>query len=130
MRTLSAILALLVVLAAPSCFISRSAINEPLERTAIARLVPGQTTAAEAVALLGAPSDVIQLGHRSAYRYDSSLQKRAGFTVIVVTFLNEDTRTDRLWLFFDEKDVLTHAGSTLQSADTRYAMPWQEIHGG
>jgi hypothetical protein len=124
-----ATLALLCALAAPACFISRTAVNVPLKRGSIEQLVPGQTTAVEAVALLGAPSEVIQLGNRSAYRYDASVQKRAGFSIIVLSFLNEDTRADRLWLFFDAKDVLTHAGSTLQSADPRYAMPWQDIHG-
>jgi len=122
----SLILALLLL---PSCFVSRSMINEPLRKAEIDRLVPGTTTAAEVTAILGAPNEVIQLGSRTAYRYDFSEQKRAGFTLIVVTVLNEDLRTDRVWLFFDKDDLLTHMGSTLQAADTRYAMPWVDIHG-
>ncbi len=54
--------------------------------------------------------------------------KRAGFSIIILSFLNEDTRADRAWLFFDAKDVLTHAGSTLQSKNATYAMPWVDVH--
>lgn len=124
-----AILLLLPALLAPACFISRTSVNEPLRSAAVEGFVPGQTTAKEVVEKLGAPAEVVQLGTRTAYRYDFSVQKRAGFTIIVVSFLNEDTRSDRIWLFFDAKDVLTHSGTTLQAADTRYEMPWIDIHG-
>lgn len=118
-----------LVMLAPACFISRTTVNEPLRRAELDRLVPGQSTAKEVVEILGAPNDVVQLGSRTAYRYDFSIQKRAGFTIIVVSFLNEDTRADRAWLFFDAENVLTHAGSALEAEDVSYAMPWQEIHG-
>jgi hypothetical protein len=119
----------ILVLLAPACFVARSTVNEPLRKAEIDRLVPGQTKAKEVVAILGAPNEVVQLGSRTAYRYDFSVQKRAGFTIIIVSFFNDDTRTDRVWLFFDKDDVLTHAGSTLQAKDASYAMPWQDVHG-
>jgi hypothetical protein len=71
--------------------------------------VPGETTAKDVVEALGAPNEVVQLGTRSAYRYDFTVEKTAGFTLIIITFLNDDTRADRAWLFFDKDDVLTHA---------------------
>ncbi len=117
------------VLLVPSCFISRTTMNEPIRRGEIDRFVPGQTTALEVVAALGAPAEVVQLGTRTAYRYDFTVQKRAGFSIIILSFLNEDTCADRVWLFFDAKDVLTHAGATLQATDARYEMPWQNAHG-
>jgi outer membrane protein assembly factor BamE (lipoprotein component of BamABCDE complex) len=120
----------LVACLAPSCFISRSTVNESLSRQALERLVLGQTTAKEVVETLGAPAEVVQLGNRTAYRYDFTVRKSAGFSIIILTFLNDDTCSDRAWLFFDSKDVLTHAGSTLQAADTRFEMPWQTPHKG
>jgi hypothetical protein len=126
-RTLP-ILVLLLALLSPACFISRTTVNAPVHGDVVASFVPGQTTAKEAVDKLGAPAEVVQLGSRTAYRYDFTVEKRAGFSLIVVSLLNDDTRADRVWLFFDAKDVLTHAGTTLQAADTRYAMPWQKIH--
>lgn len=109
---------------------SRDTVNAPLIEQKIGALVPHHTTSKEVVASLGAPNEVVQLGVNSAYRYDFTTTKRAGFTIIIVTFLNEDTRQDRAWLFFDAAGVLTHVGSTLQAADTEYVMPWMESHGG
>lgn len=112
-----------------SCFMSRAVTNVPLERAKFEQLRPGTTTAKEVVELLGAPTEVIQLGSRSAYRYDFTNLKREGFTVILFTCLNEDTRADRAWLFFDAKDVLTHVGSTFEGNQARYALPWDDVHG-
>ena len=43
---------------------------------------------------------------------------------------NQDTRADRAWLFFDENQLLTHLGSTLEGEEPEYAMPWQDVHDG
>ena len=45
-----------------------------------------------------------------------------------MTLVNQDTRADRAWLFFDEAGVLQYAGRTLQAENAEYAMPWQDIH--
>ncbi len=113
----------------PACFMSKGSLNQPLRAHAVEGFVPGTTTASDVTARLGAPNEVIQLGQRTAYRYDFTNTKRAGFTLIVVTFLNEDTRSDRIWLFFDAKDVLTHAGATFEGDETEYSMPWDDTEG-
>ena len=113
----------------PGCFIARTTVNTPLRHAELAAFEPGKTTAKDVVEKLGAPNEVVQLGTRSAYRYDFSVLKRGGFTIIVLTLLNDDTHTDRVWLFFDSKDVLTHSGATLQSTYAEYAMPWQDLDG-
>lgn len=110
-----------------SCFISRDRANEPLKKEQIDSLTVGTSTATDVVNTLGAPTEVVQLGKRSAWRYDFTTTKTSGFTLIVVTFMNEDRRSDRCWLFFDEGDTLRHVGTTLDAADTQYAMPWQEV---
>ncbi len=94
----------------------------------IKQLVPGQTTAREVVEKLGGPNEVVQLGRRTAYRYDSSTSKSALFSLLLVTFANQDTRQDRLWVFFDEDNNLTHFGATYGSHRTQYAMPWEDVH--
>lgn len=130
MRTSTTLTGLALLLALlPGCFLARNTVNEPIAAAAVAELVPGQSRAADATRLLGAPSEVVQLGRRTAYRYDFQTTKRAGFTLIVVTMFNDDTHADRVWLFFDEEDVLTHVGSTLEAVQARYAMPWQKVHG-
>ncbi len=120
---------LLVLLAlAPACFISRTSVNDPLTPASLEGLQPGTTTAAEVLELLGAPVEVVQLGHRTAYRFDAETTKRAGLWLVVVGFMNDDTRSDRVWVFFNQDDVLTHVGATFNARDPKYAMPWQNIH--
>ena len=117
-----------VVFLLPGCFVSRTLVNEPIEPASVGQLVPGTTTADEVLALLGAPTDVIQLGKRSAWRYDHLVSKTAGLWLILVGVLNVDTQSDRVWLFFDENDVLKHAGSTLKSHTAEYSFPWEHEH--
>jgi outer membrane protein assembly factor BamE (lipoprotein component of BamABCDE complex) len=112
----------------PSCFMTRTTVNAPIDRADVEKLVPGTSSAKDVVAALGAPSEVVQLGKRTAYRYEFTTTKRGVLFLIVLGFYNEDTRSDRVWLFFDSSDVLTHIGTTLEAADTEYALPWYNIH--
>jgi len=111
------------------CLVSRDTKNAPLDQQLVGRLEPGTTTARDVVEMLGAPTEVVQLGHRSAYRYDYTTTKEMGMLAVVVIFTNKDTRSDRLWVFFDENEVMTHFGKTFAAGDTRYAMPWEDIPG-
>ena len=110
------------------CAIGRQAENVPLEPAKIEKLVPGKTTALEVVEVMGAPVDVIQLGRRSAYLYRHTMNKSTGIVLIVLNLLNQDHREDRLWVFFDEQDILTHVGATLEADDARIAAPWQNVY--
>lgn len=120
-----ALLSLLPLLCS-GCFLQRTQFQQPIDAERVAQLVPGQSTAAEVVELLGAPNEVVQLGRRSAYRYQHDQEKVAGLFLIIIAFNNRDTQVDRTWVFFDENDTLTHVGSTLEAEDTEYAMPWVE----
>jgi outer membrane protein assembly factor BamE (lipoprotein component of BamABCDE complex) len=120
--------AVLLSLSSTGCFFGRAVVNEPLDAAAVARLQPGATTAAQAVDILGAPSDVVQLGKRFAYRYDHSVEKSAATWLLVFAVYNSDVRQDRAWLFFDENGVLTHAGTTLAAHRGQYAFPWEDVH--
>ena len=115
-----------LLLLTPSCFFSRDKINTPLDASAVARLSTGTSTADDVLDALGAPSDVVQLGRRSAWRYDYAQGKTAAFTLIVITFVGRDAKSDRVWVFFDENDVLTHIGGTYEAGDVRYKLPFQD----
>ncbi len=118
--------ALLGLLLLPACFFARTRVNEPVEAAREVNLPPG-TPAAEVVAILGAPQQVVEIGNRSAYRYEYAQTKRAGLSLIVLTMINEDTRTDRVWAFFDEEDRLTHLATSFESDGTRYKLPFQRV---
>jgi hypothetical protein len=125
----SSILTLLLCLSS-ACAMARATENKPLDAVALSSLRPGVTTAGEAVQLLGAPDDIVQLGKRSAYRYRFTSSKTAVLYPIpfLLTFYNVDTRSDRAWLFFDENQVLSHFGETLEAAENEYAMPWEDVY--
>ena len=110
------------------CAFARQDVNEALDVATVRALVPGTTTAREVVERLGAPTDVVQLGRRTAYRYDATSAKSTLLILLLVNFANQDTRSDRVWVFFDEKDVLTHCGATFGTHRTQYAMPWEDVH--
>jgi len=112
----------------PGCVLGRSTRNEPLDPKVIDQLVPGKTTAREVTSLLGAPSEVVQLHKRSAWRYDHTNSKYTGLMLILVNFGSADSRSDTLWVFFDEDQTLYSFGRTLSSHRTQYALPWEDIH--
>jgi hypothetical protein len=114
----------------PSCFISRTTGNEPLQAHNMDGLKAGTSTATDVANALGAPNEVVQLGKRMAWRYDFTTAKQAGFSIIVLTFVNTDARADRAWFFFDEGSVLQYAGRTFQAERTEYSMPWQDMNTG
>jgi hypothetical protein len=126
MRTLSALALAAALAVLPACLIVRDTTNEPLQAEVLAQLTPGATTAAQAVELLGAPTEIVQLGFRSAYRYEFGAAKRAALFLIVINLSNTDARADRIWLFFDQDDLLTHVGSSFDADDARYALPWSK----
>ena len=79
-RTLVFVLSLLLL---PACAILRQETNDPIDAVVIGSLQPGTTTAREVVEKLGAPTEVVQLGRRTAYRYDASCTKGAGLILIL-----------------------------------------------
>ncbi len=125
-RILLCILALGVL---PACFFSNRQTNRPLDATQFMQLEPGTSTARDVVEILGAPTEVVQLGHRTAYRYDHTHTKEAGLWLLVLFLHGTDVQSDRAWLFFDDKDVLTHVGTSLDAARAEYAIPPQDPGG-
>jgi hypothetical protein len=119
MRTIT----ILLLLIAPSCFLAHRTVNDPLDSQVLASLTPGTSTAGDVVRLLGAPTEVVQLGRRSAWRYEHVSTKEAGLFLVVVFLHGTDTRSDRTWLFFDEDETLTHMGVTLAAQRSDYSLP-------
>ncbi|MCA8943820.1 MAG: hypothetical protein KDB80_14755 [Planctomycetes bacterium] len=118
----------LLFLTATSCALVRSTENQPIDPAIVRQFQVGVTTAPEVVAKLGAPSQIVELGERSAYRYGHTVTKGAALILIAFNVGNSDSRADRLWVFFDRNDVLTHVGATFESHRPQYAMPWEDVH--
>ncbi|MEM8885455.1 MAG: hypothetical protein AAGD14_15425, partial [Planctomycetota bacterium] len=78
--------------------------------------------------LFGPPRRVVELDVRSAYLYEFSRTNSAGLILVLVNLVNSDQRFDRIWFFFDSRDVLTHFGTQFSAHRTMFAMPWVDTH--
>ena len=122
----ASLLSLALLLILPGCFTTRKTINQQLSSEAAAQVAPG-TSAADVVELLGAPTDIVQLGHRSAYLYEFQQTKMTGLLAGIVGFMNSDTRSDRVWIFLGPGgDTVTHVGSSFDADKAENRMPWTE----
>jgi len=116
-------LASLLLVLVSSCVASKSAVHQPLDPDRFASLQPGTTTAIDVVQILGAPTDVVQLGKRSAYRYDHLIEKQTVLFLLIINLRGVDTQADRAWVFFDENDVLTHVATTMEADTAEHQIP-------
>jgi len=116
----------LLVLLTPSCFISRTRVNKPVDSFAYGLLTPGSSDQDDVLRELGAPGDIVQLGRRTAWRYDHTQSKTATTFLIVLALRNIDTVQDRVWVFFDEDGKLTHIGGTFEADQASYKFPFQD----
>lgn len=123
MTIMNKILIIALALLTPSCFISRSTVDRPLDESIVGGWVAGQTTAQEVAASMGAPAEVVQLGLRTAWRYEYQVQKQSAAFLLVLGLRGVDSQSDRVWVFFNEQGVLTHVGTSFASADASYAIP-------
>ncbi|MFT7678673.1 MAG: hypothetical protein ACI8QC_002668 [Planctomycetota bacterium] len=105
------------------CLFSRTDANSPIARETVELLEPGKHNAADVVGMLGGPVEVVQLGKRSAYLYDHRTQKVTGLWLIIFGIAGDDVRSDRVWVFFDENNVLTHVGATFEASEAEYELP-------
>ena len=120
------LLLLLCGLSASSCFFARERVNRPIDREAYLRLEPGVSNETDVLRELGAPSEVVQLGDNSAWRYDHTQSKIATIWPILVVFLNKDTQQDRVWAFFNDQGLLTNLGGSFLGDQAAYRMPWSD----
>jgi outer membrane protein assembly factor BamE (lipoprotein component of BamABCDE complex) len=122
---LSKTLFVLSLALASSCAFARQRTHEPIAPTSVQSIEVGDS-AGRVTELLGAPSEVVQLGTRSAYRYDFTETKSTGLFLLVIGFFNVDSHQDRVWVFFDEDENVTHVGATLEADEASYGMPWSD----
>lgn len=81
------------------------------------KLIRGESTRANVLALLGPPSQVIALDGETALYYLFEQSKGDGLILIVYNRMRIDTRYDRAIFFFDENDVLTEYSTRIYAAD-------------
>jgi outer membrane protein assembly factor BamE (lipoprotein component of BamABCDE complex) len=145
-RSLSLVLASVVLL--PGCILGRVRDQVPLDAEKVAKIVPGQTSKKEVVELLGAPTYVNdRIGLRvlgkpvqvngagplidelvhspldHSYTYEYSDTKSLALYLVIVSFTNQETKRDRVVVFFDQKGLVSHVGATFDAKDVEFRMP-------
>ncbi len=96
----------------------------PFDTEKIEYLMPGKTTAAETTQYFGAPAEVVKLSNGNAYIYQRVVTKGAACWLVLVSFGNFDTKYDQLVLFFNNDDILTHYGVSLNADKAAYDTPF------
>ena len=124
------VLLLLAVAAAPGCFFSRSKVDKALDRDKLDEIMVGESNKEDVARLLGAPTDIIfnnkELDPLNvfAYEYIYKLEKTTGFTIILLTLTNSDTKRDHVLVFFDANGIVTGVGSRFEAEDAEYDLPF------
>src|SRR5581483_1727507 len=139
----------LAVALLPGCILGRIRDQSPIDPEAVKKIVVGQTTKKDVVDLLGAPAYVNdRIGLRvlgkpvqgagntgplidelihspldHSYTYEYSDTKSLSLYLLIVSFTNQETKRDRVVVFFDEKGVVTHVGVTLDAKNVEFRMP-------
>lgn len=85
-------------------------------------ITPGTTSAQQVADLLGAPDRVVQLTDRSAWLYEHVREKQSALFLLVISFRGVDTQSDRVWVFFDSEDVVSHVGSSLRANEAEFSL--------
>lgn len=122
-RLRSALGAALLTGLCSGCFVSRSAANPAIAPEAVARITPGSSTADDVTRILGAPNEVVQLGRRSAWRYEHTVEKQSALFLVLLGLRGVDTQADRVWIFFDDSDNVIHVGTMFQASEAEYDVP-------
>ena len=147
MRSLS--LVLLGALVLPGCILGRVRDEIPLDPDKVARIVPGQSTKKDVTDLLGAPTyvndriglkvlgkgvegagnsgplidELIHSPLDHSYTYEYTDTKSFSLYLLVVSFTNQETKRDKVVVFFDDKGTVSHIGSTFNAKNVSFEMP-------
>jgi hypothetical protein len=87
---------------AAGCAVTRGDLGVPFNNADISAAQKGRATQSDVVRLLGAPDNVIQLGHREVFHYYHYTLKHATFLV----FSRVNIAFDELYVFFDQRGVV------------------------
>jgi outer membrane protein assembly factor BamE (lipoprotein component of BamABCDE complex) len=147
------VLAIVAVVSLPGCILGRVRDEVPIDPEIVAKIRPGQSTKKDVVDLLGAPTYVNdRLGFRvlsprgaaqplagqvtgpivdelvhspldHSYTYEYTDTKSQSLYLLIVSFTNQETKRDRVVVFFDPKGVVSHVGKSFNAKDVEFRLP-------
>jgi outer membrane protein assembly factor BamE (lipoprotein component of BamABCDE complex) len=97
---------------------------QPLDVSNLDELKAGETRASEVLEAYGSPSQVVKLSNGNAYVYERSVSKGTGIWLVILSLGNYETQYDRVVFFFDNGDILTHYGVSMNAEEASYGLPF------
>ena len=110
-------LAVAVLVSACAQYENRRGVEVNWQSDITGKLVKGQTTRKDVLALLGPPSQVISLDDETVLYYLFEHSQGEGLILVVYNRFTVDTRYDRAIFFFDEDDRLRDFSTRVHRGD-------------
>lgn len=124
-RNITFLLSLLFVFICTGCFaFGTNKEYQPFDAEQLASIQPGETTAKEITEIFGAPTRIVEMSNGNAFIYQRSISKGTFIWLILLSFGNYDNQTDQVVFFFDNQDLLTHYGVSLNADKASYGLPF------
>ncbi len=118
------IVIVVIVIGSGCLLVGKNKEYHAFDSDALEKVAPGQTTAAEVSCIFGAPTQVVKMSNGNAYIYKRSLAKGTGLWLFLVSLGNYEKQYDQLVFFFDNNDILTHYGVSLNAGEASYGLPF------
>ncbi|MBN2516195.1 MAG: hypothetical protein JXC33_09205 [Deltaproteobacteria bacterium] len=97
---------------------------QPFDVSALNNIASGKSTATDITALFGAPTEVVKMSNGNAYIYKRSISKGTGIWLVLISFGNFERQHDQIVFFFNDRDILTHYGKSLNAEKASYGFPF------
>ena len=124
-QNFASVLALLFLFICTGCFaFGTNKEYQPFDAEQLVSIRPGETTAKEITELFGAPTNIVEMSNGNAFIYQRSISKGTFIWLILLSFGNYDNQTDQVVFFFDNQDLLTHYGVSLNADKASYGLPF------
>jgi outer membrane protein assembly factor BamE (lipoprotein component of BamABCDE complex) len=118
-------LAALFLLVCSGCFVfGTNKDYHPFEAELLDSVEPGQTTAKDISSVFGAPTKIVKMSNGNAFIYQRSVAKATLIWLVLISFGNYDNQVDQVVFFFDNQDVLTHFGASMNADKAGYGLPF------
>ncbi len=124
-QILMLILALFFLFTCLGCFaFGTNKEYQPFDAEQLSAIEPGKTTAKDITDIFGAPTSIVEMSNGNAFIYQRSISKGTFIWLILLSFGNYDNQTDQVVFFFDNQDLLTHYGASLNADKASYGLPF------
>ena len=104
-KPLAGIIIVLTLALLQGCVVTRGTVGEPIQEEAVSAIIKGKTTMAEVVSSIGAPDRIVRGNDREIFHYYYYDGKSPAMSIILLTFIRMDVKSDNLYVFFNREGI-------------------------